>query len=869
MKRSLLLLLLVFSLNDIDCQQDTIKDIYFRTYTAVRTENPPRIDGVLSDLSWTEGTWQTDFTQQQPYGGALPSFPTEIKILYDRDFLYVAIRCKDGEPEKMRRIFNRRDNFSGDITGIALDSYHDKQTAFEFNLSSAGQKIDLKHKGNFQFDLNWNAVWEGKTALEDSAWTAEMRIPFSQLRYNDKEEQVWGMHIWRWLDRKNEESQWKLIPQNAPAMVYLFGELNGIRDIRASRQIELLPYVSGKYVSARGNEVNAYGVTRAFFPNTGLDAKIGLSSNITLDATVNPDFGQVEADPSVLNLTAFETFYDDKRPFFLEGAEIFDYTIDDDRLFYSRRIGQAPPYKPEIGQDHYLDLPENSTILGAAKITGRTPSGLTLGIMESITAAEHATVYYPNDIMQDTLVAPFTSYLVARVKQEKNNSNTLFGGIFSFTKKSVDNELASLTDREAYSGGIDFTQNWKDRMYYVEGKGLMSYQRGSMEAIRRLQESPVHFYQRPDAGHLNLDTTLTELAGTGGYLAVGKKGGSFRFSEKIKWHSPGFDLNDIGYLRQADNISQRTDLSYWDTEPGKILRNQKYFMYQSNSYSFGGELTSAIMGAGAEIGFKNLWGTYFDLNYALPSFETRELRGGPALWVNPHINFGWHLNSNYAKNFAGNFGFHHTYSQHENTENHFYHIEFTWHPISRINLSTYVAYTGNHDQFQYIQTVESSQSRYIMGSLAQKTMEFTLRAEVFFTPELSLQYYGSPYYSVGHFTDFSYVDEAGSRDITSRYHTYTDAEIVATPDETGYAIVESMENSYTIENPDFLFAQLRSNLVFRWEYKLGSVFYLVWSHHKTLSNTINNPTLCEGVTGLNKVAGGNIFMIKLNYWFSL
>lgn len=868
MKRSVLLLLLIFYMKHITCQQDTIIDTYFRTYTTVRTQNPPHIDGLLKDPGWNEGTWHSDFTQQQPYGGAKASFPTEIKILYDRDYLYVAIRCKDGEPEKIRRIFNRRDNFSGDVTGIALDSYHDRQTAFEFNLTAAGQKIDLKHKGNFQFDQNWNAVWDGKTALEDSAWTAEMRIPFSQLRYTNKEEQVWGMHIWRWLDRKNEESQWKLIPLNAPAMVYIFGELKGISDIRSSRQIELLPFVSGKYMPATGSRVNNFGKTREFFPNGGLDAKIGLSSNITLDATINPDFGQVEADPSVLNLTAFETFYEEKRPFFLEGAEIFDYTIDDDRLFYSRRIGQAPEFVPNIRRDHFLDSPENSTIIGAAKITGRTPSGLALGIMESITAAEQATIYYP-DRRYDTLVSPLTNFLVMRVMQEKNNSNTLFGGIFSMTKKSVDNELLPLTDREAYSGGIDFTQNWKDRMYYIDGKALMSYQRGSSEAIRILQESPVHLYQRPDAGHLSFDTTRTELAGTGGYLAAGKKGGSFRFSEKVKWQSPGFDLNDIGYLRQADNMGQRTDISYWDTEPGKILRSQKYSVYQSNSYSFGGELTSAIMGTSAEMGFKNLWGTYADLNYSLPSFETHELRGGPALWVNPHINFGWHLNSNYAKNFYGTFGFHHTYAQHENSENHIYHIEFTWHPISRINLSAFAMYTQNLDQFQYIETITSPQTWYIMGSLEQQTLEATIRAEVFFTPEISLQYYGNPYYSVGQFSKLYYVDNAGSKNNESRYHNYSGEEIAFNPDENTYTMEETTGAMYTITNPDFVFAQFRSNFVFRWEYKLGSVFYLVWSHNKTLDNKVSGPTLSGGVKDLNQELGTNIFMVKLNYWFSL
>ncbi len=295
----------------------------------------PKIDGVLDDEIWNLGEWQGDFTQQQPVGGANGTEKTYVKVLYDYSNLFVAIVCQDNEPDLIRDIFNRRDVLSGDMTGIAIDSYYDKRTAFEFNLSAAGQKIDIKHNGDYLWDFNWNAVWDGATSKNDTAWVAEMKIPFSQIRYADKEEHIWGMHVWRWIERRMEEDQWQFIPREAPAMVYLFGELKGVEEIRSSRQVELLPYVLTSYENyAEGNG------TDAFKFNGGIDAKVGISSDYTLDLTINPDFGQVEADPSVLNLTSFETFYEEKRPFFLEGNEIFDFELDGDIPYYSRRIGR-------------------------------------------------------------------------------------------------------------------------------------------------------------------------------------------------------------------------------------------------------------------------------------------------------------------------------------------------------------------------------------------------------------------------------------------------------------------------------------------------------------------------------------------------
>ena len=845
-----------------------------RTYTATRTEQVPRIDGVLDDPCWTEGVWASGFIQQQPNEGQPASYPTELKILYNSNNLFIAIRCYDGEPEKMRRIYGSRDAFTGDVAGIAIDSYNDNKTAFEFNLTSAGQKIDLKHKGDFEFDFNWNAVWNGKTAMEDSAWTAEMQIPFSQLRYANSEEHVWGMHVWRWIDRKSEESQWKLIPINAPAMVYLFGDLDGIKNIRSSRQVEFLPYALFKYNPRPKNDRNPYGNTKEFFPNLGFDTKIGLSSNFTLNATVNPDFGQVEADPSVLNLTAFETFYEEKRPFFLEGSEIFDFSLDQDRVYYSRRIGQAPGFIPEINGDHYMQTPENSTILGAAKISGKTSGGLSVGILESITSSENAKVYYPGNENQDTLIMPYSNFIVARVLQEKNNANTIFGGIFTAVNKfSPDTRIESLTNRNAFSSGLDFEQNFRDKTYFIGGKILMSQLSGKKSAIENIQESTIHLYQRPGLPYLSerFDTARTILTGTGGQIQGGKKGGKWRIQEKLKWRSPGFDLNDIGYLRQADVMGQTTEIKYIENEPHKFSRNYNVSLFQSVSSSFGGELIYAASGINLANQFHNLWGVQMSYTVSFSSFETRELRGGPALWMNPRYDFTAQFNSNRAKNFSFSGGVLYTKVQFEDSRFLLAHTDFNWYPISRIRISPFISYSDNINEYQYILTIDTTtEIRYLMGRLEQKTLEFTIRAEIFFTPEISLQYYGSPYFSSGHYAKYYFVNKADARNTENRFDPVAETYSVSGTATSNIQLIESVSrNTYNIDNPNFSFGQFRSNLVFRWEYKLGSVFYLIWSHSRTSDKKIPFPDLSESISNLGKTKGNNIFLLKLSYWFSL
>ena len=417
----LTIIISIISFSVVIAQTDSTKNgvNYYtkRYYSATRTETPPKIDGVLNDECWNLGLWSGGFRQWIPVEGAPPSNHSEIKILYDYENIYAGFKCYDTEPEKMRRIFDSRDRKSGDVIGIAFDSYNDDKTAFEFNLTSAGQKIDVKHIGDNAYDMTWNANWIGASAVFDSGWSAEMKIPLSQLRYINQKDQFWGLYVYRLIDRFQEEDHWQLLPRNAASLVNLFGELNGIRDIKPSRQLEISPYTSLKFVPENALTKLPNESYNSFKYGGGLDSKIGVSSNLVLDLTFNPDFGQVEADPSDLNLTSYETFFNEKRPFFLEGKDIFDFNLAGSQLFYSRRIGQVPKYHPQLQSNELINNPIQTTILGAAKLTGKTSDGLSVGVIESLTDLETATISSEDTLYQKSCHSLYQLFCRANQKR--------------------------------------------------------------------------------------------------------------------------------------------------------------------------------------------------------------------------------------------------------------------------------------------------------------------------------------------------------------------------------------------------------------------------------------------------------------------
>lgn len=867
------LVLLLLSYHFVKAVGDPVKRTY---YSSDFVGSAPVIDGKLNDSVWLADGWQGEFLQQIPEEGARPSKDTRVKVVYDFNNLYVAIMCYD-DKESVRRMFTKRDEFGGDIAGIAFDSYNNKRTAYEFNLTAAGQKIDLMHTGEGHIDFNWNANWEGASVVCDSGWSAEFRIPFSQLRYNNIEEHTWGLHVWRWIDNLKEEDQWTLLPVNGPPGVHNFGQMEGVKNIRSSRQVEFLPYVSTK-VQYDGENENPNISDVRVIPNAGLDVKMGISSNFTLDATINPDFGQVEADPSELNLSAYETYYQEKRPFFLEGREIFNFSVNGDQLFYSRRIGASPRYSPDTDDDEYYKSSENIAILGSAKITGRTANGLSVGVLETVTNNTYGTLYTPDFNENDSSsynserikVEPLTSYFASRIKKETNNANTIIGGAFNSVARDL-NATYLQDEFVAYANtaGLDVMQYFDNKNYYVQFNGMFSNLVGSQKAIAQKQESHIHRFQRPDASHLELDTTRTSLTGSSGYVEIGKSGGNFLFESNVGYWSPQLNINDIGFMSEADYIEQENEITYRVTEPGNVFRNYRFEIENTNKWTFGKERTHTNFVGDFTGGFNNFWTIFVEYEYNLPSLNPRELRGGPALYRDGYHGGGVWIQSNTAKRFFMDFGS----FLYSNSKLNSYHrnvgLGLGYNPIDKLKLMLEGHYMRNNFDSEFFDSDLGDMDVYTIGRMVQDQLQFTVRAEYYLRPEISLQYYGNPFFSVVNYEDIRRVDEAGAKEISKRYYKYSEDELFFNEDENTYEVNELNGTSYSFENPDVSYGNFQSNFVFRWEYKLGSVFYLVWSHNQNEYTNINSPHLNTPINKLFRKPSGDAVMFKLSYWFNV
>jgi len=811
----------------------------------------PVIDGKLDDECWTKGTWAGNFRQWIPNEGAKPSYPTDFNIQYDDRNLYVAIRAHDGEPGKILRQAGVRDEFAGDITGVNFDSYHDYRTGFEFTVTAWGQKIDLVLFNPNNWDLNWNSVWKVKTGLEDSAWVAEYEIPLSQLRYSGKAEQIWGLHVWRWISRLQEESDWEIQSKTGPGVLFNFGELHGIKDLKKSRRLEIMPYTLGDLKTMKKEPGNPFAENgKVWGGNAGLDAKIGISSNFTVDLTVNPDFGQVESDPSVMNLTAFETFYEEKRPFFLEGLTIFDYKFDDQSLFYSRRIGHAPSRPVSPNDNLFVKSPDKTSIMSAMKFSGTTSKGLSVGLIQSITANEFATLSDKDGNRTSTKVEPLTSYTVARIQKGYNAGNTVIGGIVTSTNRVIEDKNLETLSSDAYTGGLDLRHYWKDKEFYVDARLIGSYINGSKEAITLLQQSSARYYQRPGANYLKLDTSATHLNGWGGKFTIGKGSkGRWKYSTGATWLSPGLELNDLGYMNTADQITQVNVVSYLVNQPVSIFNTCEMSLEQFNTWNFNGQ----YIGSGAHLSFtsvfKNQWGFVANLIYHSKTLDTKILRGGYDMIMPYNITSFGSLNSDPSKKITGSFGYSYEYRGNNSAVNYQLEPGITYRPINNLKIGLTANYINNRDNLQYITTLDLLPlNRYILGTINQKTIGLTFRVDLNLTPEFSIQYYGSPFISRGSYSQTKYITDPKAKVFEERFDYYTDP---------------------LSFNPDFNFHEFRSNLVAKWEYRLGSFIYLVWSSERSGSTSDAHASLGDSYKQLRSVFPNNIFLIKLNYWFSL
>ena len=854
-----------------------------RTYTTAHTgETIPVIDGRMDDEAWNQVEWAGDFIQRQPIDGSEPSQETQFKILYDAKYLYVGIRAFDTEPDKVVRRMSRRDGFEGDFVEINIDSYADKRTAFSFSASASGVKGEeyISNNGD-NWDATWDPIWYLKTSLDELGWIAEFKIPLSQLRFADKESHTWGIQVMRMLFREQERSYWQPIPQAAPGWVHLFGEINGIKGIKPQKQLEIQPYVLAKAERSPMEEGNPYATGRATDLDVGVDAKVGITSDVTLDLTINPDFGQVEADPSRVNLSAFQLFFRERRPFFLEGNNTLNFRLtqsqaggpfNNDNMFYSRRIGGRPSYYPDAEDIAYVDEINNTRILGAAKLTGKNKNGFSWGVLESVTRNEKVEV---TDTLGNTRmesVEPLTNYVVGRVQQDINQGNALIGAMVTATNRNLDENRFDYLHEDAYSAGIDFTQNFIDRKYYISLNGVFSNVQGSRLSILNTQTSSERFFQRPDNRTKEVDSTRTSLTGTSGSIAVGKRNGKLVFQTGATMRSPEFELNDVGFLVQSDYVSQWSWAQYRFLQPFSIFRWMRINANQYLTWDFDDVNLYKALNFNTHMQFKNLWFLGMGTTLSAKSVSNADLRGGPSIKYPGSKEYWMYLSSNDNKKLSFDINPWIAFGNHDNYYGKGFDIGIRYQPTDALRVSMSPGISFNNDELQYVASYSSETSEeYVLGKIDQVTYSASFRANYIITPNLSIEYWGQPFISSGQYSNFKRVLNANASEYHSRYNPYDNLQITYQPESEVYLIDHDRDGAtdYELEDPNFNFMQFRSNCVLRWEYVPGSTLFLVWTSNASESHKSRENSFKELSNDLNRIQGSNIFLLKYTYRFIL
>lgn len=857
-----------------------------KAYRAVRINpQPPVIDGLGSDPVWNKASWEAGFLQNAPRQGEKPSQETAFKILFDDEALYVFIRASDSEPGRIDRRLARRDDWKSDSVGLWLDTYHDHRTAFLFLVTAGGVKTDgicsndeLSSMEN-GVDFNWDPIWSAKTLVDGEGWTAEIRIPLSQLRFGSKKEQSWGLQVERRINRANELSRWQLIPNEAKGFASLFGDLEGIIGLRPSRRIELLPYSVGSLQTDAREEGNPFapGLTRAL--SGGLDGKVGLTSDLNLDFTLNPDFGQVEADPSYMNLSAYEVFLQEKRPFFIEGSNILNYrvfrwggSLSQDTLFYSRRIGQPPHGWPTTEPGEYFRRPDSTSILAAFKLTGKTENGLSLGVLDALTSEENAELDLLGRRRMEP-VEPTTNFFVGRVQKDYDGGNFVVGGMLTAVGRRISSSGLNDLSRAAYSGGFDLVRYWRDKTYYFTLNVIASHILGSREALLQTQTSPVHYFQRPDASHATLDPERTSLSGYGGTLEFGKSGGgNFRFISSLTWRSPGLELNDVGFLRQADLIRAWLQAKYVTFKPFGPFLNFSLALCHYRDWDFGGRLLRPGLFFELNTVFKNNWNLYLSADKVFFDRAANVLRGGPSFRSPGMTSSYFILSSDQSKPWRISAGPFYGPGDAGSSEGWGAFFEAAYRPHPALEFSAQPMIYFFNDELQYVASPQSGlENRYICGRMDMRMASLTLRLNLSLSPELTIQYYGQPFISTGKYSGFKIITDPGAADWRHMFRPLGGNDIRFDGPSESYRVDENGDGlaDFEFDRPDFRTLQFRSNLVLRWEYRPGSILYLVWSQGRTGFSPDADLGLGQGLADLFHLQPRNVFLVKFSYWFTL
>ncbi|MDF0707542.1 DUF5916 domain-containing protein [Flagellimonas okinawensis] len=883
MRNVVLVILALFFIYSAQAQ-DSTEVIIKKKYTTKPLGDyaAPTINGILEEEVWNQVDWGGDYIEWQPDENTPPTHQTKFKILYDSKNLYIGVRCYDTEPDKIVRRLSRRDGFDGDWVEFNIDSYFDKRTAFSFTITAAGVKGDefISNNGN-NWDDSWNPIWYAKAHVDDEGWTAELRIPLSQLKFGSEKEQVWGFQSTRRFFRNEERSVWQRKPVDQPGWVSEFGELHGLKNIEPQKQLEIQPYTVAKTETYEAEEGNPFRDGSENDITAGLDAKIGITNDLTLDLTVNPDFGQVDADPSAIALDGFQIFFQERRPFFVENKNIFDFrvsqseagnTFGSDNIFYSRRIGRSPQGYPDTSDGEFVDQPDNTPIIGAAKFSGKTKDGWAIGVLESVTARRTATIINGGGDTRKEMVEPLTNYFVGRLQKDFNQRNSYVGGIFTATNREQIPEQLSFLHDAAYTGGLDFKHQWANRDWYFGGNFTLSHVRGSKDAITNTQQSITHLFNRVDADHVAVDTTRTSLTGTGGNVQIGKVGnGHWKFESGATWRSPELELNDIGFQRQADDVRHYTWIGYQTLKPDSTFRRVGINYNHWTAWDFQGNHNYLQFNTNSWQNWKGNWNTNIGFNFAPIEYSNFALRGGPRLRQSPWMSFWNSINTDYRKKIR--FSFFHNGRKALDNSIKTYYMEggFVYQPINALRISAFPSLQINHDKLQFIDNFDdvNGTPRYLNGEINQRTLSMSFRLNYTINPNLTIQYWGQPFISRGRYSNFKHIVDPVAKTFDDRFVQYT-ADQTSLVDGS-YAIDEDLDGvtDFSFDDPDFSFVQFRSNLVIRWEYIPGSEIFLVWSQDVSRSGDPTNGLLSSLGDNIFGQKPQNIFLVKATYRFVL
>jgi hypothetical protein len=854
-----------------------------REFHVSRTAHPPVIDGKLTDEVWSAAEVLTEFTQQDPDEGQPATERTEIRLLYDDQALYVGAHLFDHEAARVsRRLATRDSDGDADRIVVYLDPMHDRLTGAMFQVTASNVQTDGVLYNDTWNDWSWDAVWQSRVSIDADGWSVEMRIPLSQLRFTSAEHQTWGLNISRFIRRKNENVWLEMVPKNETGLVSRMADLTGFDGLKPARRLELLPYTASRaeFINPQGSG-NPFNDGSRLFGSAGLDMKWGLTSNLTVDATVNPDFGQVEVDPAVVNLSAFETFFPEKRAFFLEGAQIFGnfgrlgsnsfwgFNNSEPQIFYSRRIGRSPQLQ---ASGDFVDPPRATTILGAAKLTGKTGGGWSIGLLEAITSREmaHTSTGFTTS---EALVEPFSSYAVARVQHDIGRRAGI-GFLATSTTRQLDdpaarNELVG----GAYVGGGDgflFLDQKKD--WVITGDLAASRVNGSRAAITPLQLAPQRYYQRPDAPHVTLDPSATSMSGYSGRINLNRNSGLVQVNAALWGVSPGFESNDLGFHTTGDRAGAHGVIIWRNVTPGNVIRSRTIWLSKFWVWNFNREIQNDGTMVNANATFLNYWNVGANAVIDRRALDDRLTRGGPLAENAADRNISWNIGSDGRKTFSMDVNNSYSWNVAGGWSRNL-GLNFNVKPADGITLSLGPEWNRSYGIAQYVRTVvdptatDTYGGRYVFSGIDQWQLAMTTRANVIFTPHVSLQVFMQPLLATGDYNGFKelarprtldflhYGDNGSSLAFDAMSQTYT-----ADPDGAGPA------PPFRFGNPDYNFKSLRLNAVFRWEMRPGSNFYAVWTRQQ---QDLSNPGIFapgRDVRAMFGAEGDDVILFKVAYW---